>query len=807
MNWVFAGDSITHGVWHTAGQRTFSELFSDYLENHPLNGHDRSNDVVINTGISGATTADAAQNWDHWVSSKHGDVVFLAFGMNDGRTNPPAVPLNTYIENLRSDIAKVRANGGIPILQTQNYTGTASLNTNLDKLFAAERKLAEEEKVMLIDANRIFLDANEGNAVAATFRNDQLHPNKIGHLRWAKGLMNALGLLADDSRLATWQDADTTLLEGGKIINTSRLAWGNRKQPEMTGVLAGVGEENARYDGSSCQKQELDTEVMNALGEATLVSRVRIEPSSETVTLAAFSNSSGVSKVNVQVLNNGKMRVNRNFGTEDGFYTDYKSGVVLNDGSWHTVAVSMTASRMRMTVDGIIANDVDLSKNAAHSMAPSRFTADKFTVGCIVDSAHPEGAEKATGFINYAALLNHDSNIATLQELTTEANGNLLATVTPHLRIDGGSNWVFVGGATTEGNLKQGLAKNYVEAVDEAVRWEISRTYHANGRAKFFINTANDGQSIATVNRNYEQLVGRYAPNLVFINPDIRDAKGKAVETDVAKFSSDLNTLIAKIKEQGAKPILITPASVNSGDAAYAEEMYSLAKANDLPVIDAYAYFTQLNGLDSDVAKQWFNTRGQLNHHGHAQLAKYIMRQIKAVSANSNIMALNYIDPSLPIPPAEEPAEPDPSAEPTEPEPSEPAPSTEPSTPSVEPTESLPSTEPSDPAPSTEPSTPTPTTEPSNPAPSTEPTEPLPSTEPGMPTPSQQPTETAQTNPIKPTLTPTAKPELSKATQPATVNKQWGNGLAKTGINVPLIATLPLLLLGAGLVLRRQRRA
>ena len=51
--WLFYGDSITHGAAHTHGWRSFPEIFAERVRWEIHHMHD----VVINTGISGNTSA------------------------------------------------------------------------------------------------------------------------------------------------------------------------------------------------------------------------------------------------------------------------------------------------------------------------------------------------------------------------------------------------------------------------------------------------------------------------------------------------------------------------------------------------------------------------------------------------------------------------------------------------------------------------------------------------------------------------------------------------------------------------------
>lgn len=183
INWLFTGDSITHGVQFTRGYRTYSELFANHLDTASVRGVSRANDVVMNTGISSADASWPLKDgaFEKWVSDKHPDVVFLTFGMNDGRTGQ-AFTVDQYTANLSTLIDKIRDLGAIPVLQTQNYTTNTTFNANLDTYFDAERRLALDKNVLLVDFNKQWLELGGGNRESGTYMGagNDIHPGENG---------------------------------------------------------------------------------------------------------------------------------------------------------------------------------------------------------------------------------------------------------------------------------------------------------------------------------------------------------------------------------------------------------------------------------------------------------------------------------------------------------------------------------------------------------------------------------------------------------------------------------------------------
>jgi len=162
--------------------------------------------VVINAGVGGHNTDQARSRLDHDVLSHKPSVVTIWFGLNDcaidlwkGDT-APRVPIAKYEENLRYFIRTLKSRDALPILMTPNPVawtdellklyGKPPLNPHtpdgynfLVRQYAeAVRKVAEAEKVPLIDVYRMFDDyAGTDKRRLHDLLLDGMHPNDRGH--------------------------------------------------------------------------------------------------------------------------------------------------------------------------------------------------------------------------------------------------------------------------------------------------------------------------------------------------------------------------------------------------------------------------------------------------------------------------------------------------------------------------------------------------------------------------------------------------------------------------------------------------
>ena len=188
VTWLFTGDSITHGALHTKGWRGFAEIFAERVRFEAR----RPRDIVINTGISGDTTAGLMPDLEWRVLRFKPDVVFVMFGMNDCVKGPD---LAGYEANLRAMIAAVRSQGGIPVMMRVNPAVPGSprekVVAKLGSYMEAADKVARDEKLILVDH---YGDWNRDPKAIRAMMNDDIHPNALGHQEMAIRILKAVGL-------------------------------------------------------------------------------------------------------------------------------------------------------------------------------------------------------------------------------------------------------------------------------------------------------------------------------------------------------------------------------------------------------------------------------------------------------------------------------------------------------------------------------------------------------------------------------------------------------------------------------------
>lgn len=193
LNWVITGDSITHGLVHTQGARTYAEHLHELVRGEL----GRTRDAVLNTAISGHRLTDILGDWDRRVATWRPDILTLMIGTNDMATGADLVTVAPaeFAASLREFVTRARAAGTIVVLQTPPSIDVPNApgRERIVEFADAVREVAASEDVILVDQHARFTDLG-GGAVPWGLMNDPFHPNAAGHAALALELAHALGI-------------------------------------------------------------------------------------------------------------------------------------------------------------------------------------------------------------------------------------------------------------------------------------------------------------------------------------------------------------------------------------------------------------------------------------------------------------------------------------------------------------------------------------------------------------------------------------------------------------------------------------
>ncbi len=190
VTWVFLGDSITQGVVHTRGARSYVEHFAERVRGEL----GRLSDAVVNSGVSGASAGDLLPEF-HWRAGRFApDVVFVMFGTNDVVQGPDG--LRAFRFRLDQIVQRTRDLGSTVVLQTPPLLaddGGDRTPERLEEYVAEVRSLAGDLGVGLVDHAAHWARAGDG-AAPADWLDDPFHPNALGHHELALELFRHLGI-------------------------------------------------------------------------------------------------------------------------------------------------------------------------------------------------------------------------------------------------------------------------------------------------------------------------------------------------------------------------------------------------------------------------------------------------------------------------------------------------------------------------------------------------------------------------------------------------------------------------------------
>lgn len=253
--WLFVGDSITHGALHTKGYDSIHQTFEKYLKDEL----GRKDDVVINTAVSGATTAEQEENSNERLDKYNADVVIVMLGTNDASNE--TVPIDRYKANLESIVDKIHDKGAVAVLRTPNPLRPEAGNraVNLPRYAEVIRTVAAEKNALLDDHFTEWSKELETRAYLwqnTYWNNDTIHPNPNGQLNMAQSLIRACGLYNETSPICnlsyelphTEEQSDKAI---GAVASGDKIAVDIKVLEETYGSTFGVTKIQAVCDGKT----------------------------------------------------------------------------------------------------------------------------------------------------------------------------------------------------------------------------------------------------------------------------------------------------------------------------------------------------------------------------------------------------------------------------------------------------------------------------------------------------------------------------------------------------------------------------
>lgn len=233
LTWLFVGDSITHGIL-VSGYDSAPQLMEEYLDTIG-----RTKDVVVNAGVSSATTASTLNAKAYRLEPFTADVAIIMLGTNDCSTNltgNKAISKETYKENLGKIVDAIRANNPNAVIVMRTPTGFwDDKHPQMSEYVAQLTAFAEERGLILVDqmtATQHAINTYPWSKSGAQFYGDNLHPGVVGQLKIFQMLIREMGLWNDDNEICNldylWDgmtsENSATGVSSGLRVNGSQLS-------------------------------------------------------------------------------------------------------------------------------------------------------------------------------------------------------------------------------------------------------------------------------------------------------------------------------------------------------------------------------------------------------------------------------------------------------------------------------------------------------------------------------------------------------------------------------------------------------
>ncbi|EKY25135.1 GDSL-like protein [Clostridium celatum DSM 1785] len=613
-NILFAGDSITHGPLHTKGYRSYSEHFNERIRGEAVSGNLKSDNFVINTGVSSADTTHVLASYETWVKTHNPKIVFLTFGMNDCAT----ITIDEYKNNLKTLVNKIREMGAIPIIQTINTTN-GSREEQLPIFMEGARAVANELDVFLIDHNKYWSDL--GKSVTNAWLGDAIHPNEKGHLEIAKLIFRELQLDTDDSYT---QNLSYPLAGNGTakpVLDTAR-----KKYPEYSNIENKEPvvsyKVNREFYGSDFIDRTDDMDKIKSLNTGSIVTRFNLTSSQSAQTIISLSDSKDSSKeVAIGINANGTIFLNGRTDNGNSSFTTSRSG--YNDGVWHTLVMNVDESTINIYVDGENIHSTTNKIFFSSLNLPTHLSIGR--------NVHDTGGEWFfNGAISYVEIYD---NILSRDEINNisskiDSSNNFAEIRNKALENGVANSWVLVGDNSTSGNGATYGYKNYGEYFEERIRWELRGNPMIN-RERYVINSGVDGADSESINTNFDKWIAEFDPEIVSI------MIGGSEKGTPKEFEANLKEIIEKVRDIGALVMLQTPVLQENDITEYVNVILKVAKEFNVPVVDHYNTWIELEKSNPHIKETFLNEDYRLNHRGHLRVAQDMMKALKVFDSNS----------------------------------------------------------------------------------------------------------------------------------------------------------------------------
>ena len=177
---VAFGDSITAGGEATKPALIYWQRWADQLGRK----YPRSEIQATNAATGGDNTANGLERLQDKVLNCHPDLVLIAFGMNDANRSPFGVPVETFAQNLRVMIDRIRNQTQAEIILCSAFPPNPNwhwASGRMEEYALATERVAREKKCAYADVYHNWVKLAAAKKPEDLLGNNINHPNDFGH--------------------------------------------------------------------------------------------------------------------------------------------------------------------------------------------------------------------------------------------------------------------------------------------------------------------------------------------------------------------------------------------------------------------------------------------------------------------------------------------------------------------------------------------------------------------------------------------------------------------------------------------------
>ena len=210
-----------------------------------------------------------------------------------------------------------------------------------------------------------------------------------------------------------------------------------------------------------------------------------------------------------------------------------------------------------------------------------------------------------------------------------KASSLALQRITDTVRTNETTIWVFCGDSITHGAVHTYGARDYVELIEERVRYELDKSLN------LFVNSASSGDTTVGILQTLQHRILRFTPDIFSLMVGINDC-ASARGISPGTFEANVKTICSRARDEcGAEILLHTCCAIKPEETPqrtrypqYMDVVRQVAADLDAGLIDHEKYWKDVLLSDEPTWRSWLDNPFHPNAMGHWVFAELILKEL-----------------------------------------------------------------------------------------------------------------------------------------------------------------------------------